>query len=227
MQPAGIVRRYAAWSLDAAVLALVAWAVCHQRIGLGLERCREALAVISDQVAHAMLRVFEQGGSLFSFAIGLSGDGALRASTMELAAAVTATLWPPVLAFALMGLPYHALFESSRPQATPGKRALGLRVVGADGGRIGLGRAWLRQMVGVLSWLSLNLGHAWAAVPPRRQALHDAIARARVVQPEQAGALPMWARAWIAFQVALSFAALAWLLQTTNAALQGAFDALL
>ncbi len=227
MQPAGLVRRYAAWSLDAAALALVAWAVCHQRIAFGLERCREALSVISDQVAHAMLRVLDQGGSPFSFAIGLLGDDAMRASTMALASSVTATLWPPMLAFALIGLPYHALFESSRWQATPGKRVLGLRVVGADGGRIGVGRAALRQLAGVLSWLSLNLGHVWAAVPPRRQALHDAIARARVVQSDGSDALPMWARAWIAFQLALSFAALAWLLQTTNAALQAAFDALL
>lgn len=39
---------------------------------------------------------------------------------------------------------YHALFESSRWQATPGKMLLGLKVVRDDGGRLSVGQALFR-----------------------------------------------------------------------------------
>lgn len=228
MQPAGFVRRYAAWSLDAAPLAALAVLASHGRIRDGLARADAALASMSDAVATAMLRVFDAGGAFPALVSGLLGNHAMRASTTELAAAIVAAAWPPMLAFALLGLAYHAAFESSRWQATPGKRVLGLRVVGADdGARIGFGRAALRHAAGVLSWLGLNLGHLWAAMPPRHRAWHDLLAGTRVVQLPQPDGLPAWAKWWIAAQAALAFAVLAWLLQTTNAALQAAFDGLI
>lgn len=42
---------------------------------------------------------------------------------------------------------YYASFHSSRWQATPGKRLLGLRVTDTAGGRLGFGRALLRAVV--------------------------------------------------------------------------------
>src|SRR5579875_714607 len=47
---------------------------------------------------------------------------------------------------------YFALAEASRSRATPGKRALGLRVTTLDGGRVPLGRALLRSAVKFAPW---------------------------------------------------------------------------
>src|SRR5690606_26268091 len=126
---------------------------------------------------------------------------------------------------ALLALAWFAGFEASPLQATPGKRALGLRVVDARGARLALGRAALRHLAGTLSWLSLNLGHLLAALPPRHQALHDRLAGTRVLQ--RAGArLPAWSLAWLGLQLLAAVAAGACLLAATQQAIERAFDAL-
>jgi hypothetical protein len=43
----------------------------------------------------------------------------------------------------------------------------------------------LRHAAGSLSWLTLNLGHLLAALPPHKRALHDWIAGARVVHRQR------------------------------------------
>lgn len=63
-------------------------------------------------------------------------------------------------AFLLLVLPvllYFALFESSRWQATWGKRVLGLRVVTTDGGHVGFLRALWRNALKLIPW---ELTHA-------------------------------------------------------------------
>jgi uncharacterized RDD family membrane protein YckC len=60
-----------------------------------------------------------------------------------------------VIAFVTLVLPvvlYSTLTESSRFQATWGKRRLGLRVVGADGGRLGRSQALVRAAGKFLPW---------------------------------------------------------------------------
>jgi uncharacterized RDD family membrane protein YckC len=60
-----------------------------------------------------------------------------------------------LFAFLLLILPvglYFALFECLPGQATLGKRRLGIRVAGADGRRISLGRSLLRSAVKFLPW---------------------------------------------------------------------------
>lgn len=228
MSPAGLPRRYAAWSLDATLLGLLATALCADRVRLGLTRCASALAELSDAMAAMMLEGLRHDGSIARLLAAGLADPALRVGALELAAAIGATLGPPVLAFAVLGLPWHAGFEASRWQATPGKRILGLRVVDdVDGGRLTLPRAVLRQVAGVLSWISLNLGHLMAALPPRQRALHDVVAGARVVQADVGASLPPWARYWLAAQVMAAIAAMAWLLQVVDAAMQASLDRLL
>jgi len=64
------------------------------------------------------------------------------------------------IGFALVTLPvglYFALSETSRWQATWGKRRLGLIVVGPGGGRLGLGRSLARTAVKFVPW---ELAHA-------------------------------------------------------------------
>lgn len=77
---------------------------------------------------------------------------------------------------------YFAAFESSGWQATLGKRMLGLRVASADGTPITFPRAFLRQVAKVLSALPLQAGFLLAIFTPRRQALHDLIARTVVLR---------------------------------------------
>ena len=71
---------------------------------------------------------------------------------------------------------YCSLLESSRRQATLGKIALGLKVTGLHGERIGFGRAVARFVARLLSVLTLCLGYLSIVVTKRRQGLHDLIA---------------------------------------------------
>ncbi len=106
---------------------------------------------------------------------------------------------PAVLAIAGLDLLYRAGFESSRWQATPGKRWLRLRVAGVAGERLSVGRAVLRtlpfwggtllalltpatglSLFTALAWLAAPLCLAWLPVSGWRQGLHDALADAVV-----------------------------------------------
>src|SRR5690606_22646483 len=98
----------------------------------------------------------------------------------------------PLAAFALLAFAWHVGFERSCWQGTPGKRALGLRVADAAGAPPAAWRSAWRFLAGSASWLTLNLGHALAAVPPGRAALHDRLSRTRVLARD--AALPGWAR---------------------------------
>lgn len=70
--------------------------------------------------------------------------------------------------------------------ATPGKMALGLRVVRTDGQPLDWLTAFMREVVGkTLSTLPLLLGYLWAFFHPRRQAWHDLIADTLVVRVGQ------------------------------------------
>lgn len=95
------------------------------------------------------------------------------------------TLVAGVLALSLLYVPlslgYFALMEASPWQATLGKRALGIKVVDAQGRRLGFGHAAGRWLASALSYLTLYLGFAMAGFTVRRQALHDLVAGTFVV----------------------------------------------
>lgn len=207
--PAGFWQRAAAWSLDAvpvAVLSLLAtWPV--------LRRAAARLTIEGDPVlrmlAEAMadtLRGHASGG------VGLAGlPLALLPAAVQgaeaLSALVWSLLWPPLLAFALLTMLWHGLFEASSWQASPGKRLLQLQVAGPGGARLGIARALLRQLAGALSWLTLNLGHAMVLAGPEHKALHDRLAGTRVFARRQG--VPGWARVWLVLATFASFVATA------------------
>ena len=83
--------------------------------------------------------------------------------------------------YALPAFAWHVAGDLSRWRGSPGKHWLGLRVETLDGSAPAPLQAMLREAGSALSWLTLNLGHALAFVPPRRQSLHDRVARTRVV----------------------------------------------
>ena len=86
------------------------------------------------------------------------------------------------LIFLVGGWLYEALMESSRWQATLGKRAVGLRVVDLGGRHISFGRATARHFAKILSSLILNIGFIMAGFTEKKQALHDLIAGTLVVR---------------------------------------------
>ena len=66
--------------------------------------------------------------------------------------------------------------------ATPGKMALGLKVVRPGGGPIDLGRAIGRHFAKMLSGLILYIGYIMAGFDSQKRALHDMICDTRVVK---------------------------------------------
>ena len=88
----------------------------------------------------------------------------------------------------LVGLPlwwiYFAVMESSPLQATLGKMALGIKITGVDGVRIGFGRASGRHFgkwLGLIPLLGL-IPFVMVAFTARKQGLHDMMAGCLVVK---------------------------------------------
>ena len=208
--PAGFWRRYAAWSLDAAPLAAVATALAWRWLvpaATALVAAERGLVAATAQALDAALAA---GIDPTALARHLLDDPGLHAAAAALEAALGGLVGPWLLAYAAVALPWHVLGEASARQGSPGKRLLGLAATDTGGARLGLGRAFARHLASALSWLTLNLGHLLAALPPQRRALHDLLAGARVLQATDAP-LPRWARAWLALQGCAGLGALLWL----------------
>ncbi|MEM7769443.1 MAG: RDD family protein [Cyanobacteria bacterium P01_E01_bin.6] len=113
-------------------------------------------------------------GFIVGLVIGVAGGGSD-------AAAALATLLGAVVGL-VIGWLYSAIQESSKYQATLGKRALGIVVTDLDGGRISFMQATGRYFAKILSGLILLIGYIMAAFTERKQALHDMLASTLVVK---------------------------------------------
>jgi uncharacterized RDD family membrane protein YckC len=225
--PARLLRRYAAWSLDMALVSGAAAVLCLARVHAGAARIAASFDALVQAMSRSMLDALMHGGSPLDLTRQWLSDPQARALVTDLSAAMTATALPPVLMACVLSLVWFAGWEASPHQATPGKRLLGLRAVDLGGRRMGPARAAARHLAGSLSWLTLNIGHLLAAAPPQYQALHDRIAGTRVLHERPGPALPPWAQLWIAAQVAGLLLAAGWLFMATQAAMQRALDAAL
>ena len=87
-------------------------------------------------------------------------------------------LWALVVAVPWL---YHALFESSSRQATPGKLACGIKLTNLAGERIGFGRATARYFASWITSMTFLVGYLTVAFTEKRQTLHDLMARTLVV----------------------------------------------
>jgi uncharacterized RDD family membrane protein YckC len=67
---------------------------------------------------------------------------------------------------------------------TPGKMALGIKVIGEDGSPVSWGKALLRYLGYILNSLAFSIGFIWAAFDAKRQGWHDKIAKTYVVPKE-------------------------------------------
>ena len=122
-------------------------------------------------------------GTILTMPIGLLLISATQLTSQELvdiqASIVVSTSWI-----------YCAVFESSKWQATPGKKLLGLKVTDLDGERIGFGRAIARNLLKIPSLLILYIGVIMVAFTRYSQGLHDLIANTLVVKKTRNRNLP-------------------------------------
>jgi uncharacterized RDD family membrane protein YckC len=80
-----------------------------------------------------------------------------------------------------IGACYEGFFIS-RVGATPGKMALGLRVIRPNGGPVSLGRAIGRYFAKWLSSIILCIGYIMAGFDSEKRAMHDMICDTRVIK---------------------------------------------
>jgi uncharacterized RDD family membrane protein YckC len=113
-------------------------------------------------------------GGIIGFIIGMATGGAGGTSD-------TASNIAGFVGF-LIGIAYYVMMESGPRQATLGKMALGLKVTDMEGGRISAGKAAARYFSKILSAIILMIGYIMAAFTPKKQALHDIIAKTLVVK---------------------------------------------
>lgn len=231
MRPAGFWRRCAAWSLDALPVGLAALALRAPTLRTDAAALAAAWNALVDALARRMADAIggvdaaPGAGALLALVRGAMRDPALLAASGEVQAALAALALPPLLVFTALFLAWCVGFERSPLRATPGKRALGLRVAAASGDAAGTGRLLLRFLAGTLSWLSLNVGHLLAAIPPAHATLHDRVSATRVVMAADApDALPPWARAWLWILAAALLLATAWAAAAMAASMRLALD---
>jgi uncharacterized RDD family membrane protein YckC len=225
--PAGFLAREAAWSLDALVVAIATAILTWTTVANALATLHRAWRQLQEVAAARMAEALSQVSDPVGLVSQLLRDPALHAAATTAESAVYGVLLPPLLVFAVLAALYWIGFERSAWQATPGKRALALQVTDMEGHRLDSARAAMRHVAGALSWLTLNLGHALAAVPPHKRALHDYIAGTHVVHVRNVHGdgeprLPGWAKAWIALQGLLAVGLPAWLALRYIAELQAA-----
>jgi len=81
----------------------------------------------------------------------------------------------------VLGCAYETFFVV-KFGATPGKMALGLKVVRPDGSRIQTGRAAGRYFAKMLSAIIIYIGYIMAGFDSQKRALHDMICDTRVIK---------------------------------------------
>lgn len=81
----------------------------------------------------------------------------------------------------------------SKFQASPGKMAVGLHIEKAEGERVGLGTAFMREIVGKLvSGVTLGIGYLMVAWTKQKRGLHDYIAGTVVVENDPTKSKTGW-----------------------------------
>lgn len=77
---------------------------------------------------------------------------------------------------------YYSVLQSSAWQGTIGKRALGLTVTDTSGSKISFRQASIRFLWMIVSVLTVGIGFILIAFNPKRQALHDKLAKTLVLE---------------------------------------------
>jgi uncharacterized RDD family membrane protein YckC len=80
-----------------------------------------------------------------------------------------------------IGIFYYVFFESSRFQGTPGKMALGIKVVDSNFLRISFGKAFIRYLGRIVCTITLGIGFLLIIFTEKNQGLNDLIAGTYVI----------------------------------------------
>ena len=163
--PAGFWKRYAAYFIDVVILYIAVEILSTLFFSFQSQSALETL-----KATFASLQTATSNGE--------EPDIVGVMQTLE-AVLMPLFIFSTVAYLVLAGI-YFSVMESSRYQATLGKRMLGIKVTNADGAPIGLPQSIGRFLAASLSWFTMNLGHALAAWTPERRALHDYVAQTRV-----------------------------------------------
>lgn len=86
------------------------------------------------------------------------------------------------IASLVFGLAYHAKFEASTKQATPGKQLFGLIVTDSYGDRLSSKTSWLRSNLRLSTWLLFCPAFATVLFSEGGRAIHDIFANSFVKQ---------------------------------------------
>ena len=113
--------------------------------------------------------------------MGMRGLGRGSGAGLIFAPAMIGVLGISTLIGLALGAAYEVYFLSAHNGATPGKMALGLRVIRADGGPIPPMLALGRHFAMWVSAFILMIGYIMAGFDPEKRALHDRICETRVV----------------------------------------------
>jgi uncharacterized RDD family membrane protein YckC len=116
------------------------------------------------------------GGAVSTVGLGRRGfgDGAMFGPAMVGAFGISRLVLLAVSTF------YEVYFLSAHG-ATPGKMAMGLKVIRADGGPISPMLALARHFAEWVSAIIFMIGYIMAAFDPEKRALHDRICETRVI----------------------------------------------
>jgi uncharacterized RDD family membrane protein YckC len=181
-QAAPFLRRSLAWLLDAIVLSLLATALAWRWIAPAAAGFITSFRALSDAVAQKLVDGMLAGTQAPVLVHALVRDPALLLAVQRLQDASWALLVPWCAAYALLAFAWHVAGDLSPWRGSPGKRLFGLRVETSEGRAPAPLQAAVREAGSALSWLTLNLGHLLALLPPKRQSLHDRLAGTRVVR---------------------------------------------
>lgn len=128
-----------------------------------------AIAAVLDSVISSALQ-FTMAFALASITE-LSGAGALPMVQMLI-----------MLFSTLAGVFYYVFFTGYSGQ-TPGKMALGLKVVRLDDTQVSYGQAFIRETIGkFISGIVLGIGYLMVALRSDKRGLHDLMADTRVIK---------------------------------------------
>ena len=90
----------------------------------------------------------------------------------------------------VISIAYYIGFWTWRGQ-TPGKIALGIKIIRTDGSSLSLGMSILRYIGYIISAIILLIGYLWIAFDSRKQGIHDKIADTYVIRlPQKKVILP-------------------------------------
>ncbi len=108
-------------------------------------------------------------------------DGVAVAVVSNIIGALLRSSGVSTLVGLLLGAAYYTILNVQWNGQTLGAKALGIRIVSADGAPINYGQMVIRYLMSLVSGLALGIGYLWLFWDPNRQTWHDKVAKTYVV----------------------------------------------